>query len=274
MAQDFTARQQNALLDIRTDSFAQFLRRVAPELLPAREIDTSVPELTRHGRTVVAVRCTGGVVVAADRHSAMGRTVRQLDVDRILGTDDRTIIGIAGAAGSADELVRLFQVEVDHFEKIHGQRLSMDGRAARLSSLARTCTPMMAQGLAVTPLLAGWDDAAHRGRIFTYDATGGRGEEQHHSCVGIGAIFALDVLESGFRVGMDARQAAILAIRALSAAVSEESAEFGPDLARGVNPAVAVADARGVTRWPGEEVAVLTKQVVDDITAADRSRKA
>ena len=157
-----------------TDSFAVLLRRVAPELLPPTTVDTSVPELLRHGRTVLAIRYNGGVVVAADLGSALARRLGQTDVDRILGTDDRCVIGVAGAAGLAGEMIRLFQAEVDHLEKIQGQRISMDGCAVRLSSLVRSHGTMMAQGLAVTPLLAGWDELAHRGRIFSYDGTGGK----------------------------------------------------------------------------------------------------
>lgn len=121
-----------------TDSFAVLLRRVAPELLPPTTVDTSVPELLRHGRTVLAIRYNGGVVVAADLGSALARRLGQTDVDRILGTDDRCVIGVAGAAGLAGEMIRLFQAEVDHLEKIQGQRISMDGCAVRLSSLVRS----------------------------------------------------------------------------------------------------------------------------------------
>lgn len=157
-----------------TDSFAVLLRRVAPELLPPTTVDTSVPELLRHGRTVLAIRYNGGVVVAADLGSALARRLGQTDVDRILGTDDRCVIGVAGAAGLAGEMIRLFQAEVDHLEKIQGQRISMDGCAVRLSSLVRSHGTMMAQGLAVTPLLAGWDELAHRGRIFPTTVLAGK----------------------------------------------------------------------------------------------------
>ena len=224
-----------------TDSFAVLLRRVAPELLPPTTVDTSVPELLRHGRTVLAIRYNGGVVVAADLGSALARRLGQTDVDRILGTDDRCVIGVAGAAGLAGEMIRLFQAEVDHLEKIQGQRISMDGCAVRLSSLVRSHGTMMAQGLAVTPLLAGWDELAHRGRIFSYDGTG----------------------------GMDRDESVALAIRALDTAISDDSPSSlsGPDLSRGLYPTVACVDSHGVTRMPTEEVAVLTKRLVDQVTA-------
>ena len=252
-----------------TDSFALFLRRVAHELLPPTTVDTSVPELSRHGRTVLAIRCSGGVIAAADLGSAMTRRPNQRDIDRILGTDDRCVTGVAGAAGLSGEMIRLFQAEVDHFEKIQGQRISMDGRAARLSSLVRSNGTMMAQGMAVTPLLAGWDDLAHRGRIFSYDGTGGCTEKHAHACVGSGTLFATDVLNDGYRPGMDRDEAIMLAIRALHTAISDNttSALSGPDLSRGLYPTVAHADSTGVTRIPTEEVAVLAKRVVDEITA-------
>ena len=221
-----------------TDSFAVLLRRVAPELLPPTTVDTSVPELLRHGRTVLAIRYNGGVVVAADLGSALARRLGQTDVDRILGTDDRCVIGVAGAAGLAGEMIRLFQAEVDHLEKIQGQRISMDGCAVRLSSLVRSHGTMMAQGLAVTPLLAGWDELAHRGRIFSYDGTGGQTEEHSHACVGSGALFASDVLNEDYRTGMDRDESVALAIRALDTAISDDSPSSlsGPDLSRGLYP--------------------------------------
>ena len=252
-----------------TDSFAVLLRRVAPELLPPTTVDTSVPELLRHGRTVLAIRYNGGVVVAADLGSALARRLGQTDVDRILGTDDRCVIGVAGAAGLAGEMIRLFQAEVDHLEKIQGQRISMDGCAVRLSSLVRSHGTMMAQGLAVTPLLAGWDELAHRGRIFSYDGTGGQTEENSHACVGSGALFASDVLNEDYRTGMDRDESVALAIRALDTAISDDSPSSlsGPDLSRGLYPTVACVDSHGVTRMPTEEVAVLTKRLVDQVTA-------
>ncbi|MSS45453.1 proteasome subunit beta [Cutibacterium sp. WCA-380-WT-3A] len=259
-----------------TDSFAVFLRRVAPELLPPTTVDNSVPELARHGRTVVAIRYSGGVAVAADLGSALARRLGQTDIDRILGTDDRCVIGIAGAAGLAGEMLRLFQAEVDHLEKIQAQRISMDGRAVRLSSLVRSNGTMMAQGLAVTPLLAGWDDQAHRGRIFSYDGTGGRTEEHSHACVGSGALFASGVLNENFRAGMDRDESVALAIRALATAISDDatSAASAPDLSRGLYPTVACASCDGVTRMPTEEVALLTKRVVDEMTTASDSGEA
>ncbi|MGK2308513.1 proteasome subunit beta [Cutibacterium sp. V947] len=259
-----------------TDSFALFLRRVAPELLPPTTVDTSVPELLRHGRTVLAIRCSGGVIAAADLGSTMTRHPNQRDIDRILGTDDRCVIGAAGAAGLAGEMIRLFQAEVDHLEKIQGQRISMDGRAARLSSLVRSNGTMMAQGMAVTPLLAGWDDLAHRGRIFSYDGTGGRTEERAHACVGAGTLFATGVINDGYRPGMDRDDAVMLAIRALHAAVSDDttSAPSGPDLSRGLYPTVCHADPTGVTRIPTEEIAMLAKRVVDGITAETEHEEA
>jgi len=218
---------------------------------------------------VLAIRYNGGVVVAADLGSALASRLGQTDVDRILGTDDRCVIGVAGAAGLAGEMIRLFQAEVDHLEKIQGQRISMDGRAVRLSSLMRSHGTMMAQGLAVTPLLAGWDELAHRGRIFSYDGTGGQTEEHSHACGGSGALFANDGLNEGYRIGMERDESVALAIRALDTAISDDSPSSlaGPDRSRGLYPTVACVDSHGVTRMPTEEVAVLTKRLVDQVTA-------
>ena len=145
----------------------------------------------------------------------------------------------------------------------------MDGCAVRLSSLVRSHGTMMAQGLAVTPLLIGWDELAHRDRIFSYDGTGGQTEEHSHACVGSGALFASDVLNEDYRTGMDRDESVALAIRALDTAISDDSPSSlsGPDLSRGLYPTVACVDSHGVTRMPTEEVAVLAKWLADQVTA-------
>ena len=159
-------------LDELDSSFAHYAARVAPSALPT--VDAGTATLGPHGTTIVAANFTGGVVMAGDRRATMGTMIAQREIEKVFGADEHSIIGIAGVAGIAVELVRLFQVELQHYEKIEGVPLSLDGKANRLGALVRANLSMAMQGLAVIPMLAGWDHERREGRIFGYDATGGR----------------------------------------------------------------------------------------------------
>lgn len=165
-------------------SFLDYLRQVAPETLPA--VDAGTPNLV-HGTTIVAARYRDGVVMAGDRRATMGTAIAMRDIEKVFGADDHSIVGVAGVAGIAVELVRLFQVELEHFEKVEGSSLSFDGKANRLSAMLRSNLSQALKGLAVLPLFVGWDERAARGRMFSYDATGGRYEEHAFCSVGSGA---------------------------------------------------------------------------------------
>src|SRR4051794_1796028 len=184
-----------------SSSFADFLGAHAPDLLPGKRAESlaNVTLDAPHGTTIVAVTHTNGVVMAGDRRATMGNVIAQRDMEKVFQADEYSCVGIAGSAGIAVELVRLFQVELEHYEKIEGVTLSLDGKANRLSLLIRNNLAMAMQGLAVVPLFAGYDietdDAAQAGRIFSYDVTGGRyGEHSSHS-VGSGSVFARGALK-------------------------------------------------------------------------------
>jgi proteasome beta subunit len=182
-----------AYLRSGSPSFADFLADLAPDLLSARlllnaAVDSST--LAPHGTTIVALRGSFGAIMAGDRRATMGNVISQRDIEKVFQADEHSTIGIAGAAGIAVELVRLFQVELEHYEKIEGMQLSLDGKANRLSALLRGNLGMAMQGLAVVPMFAGYDLDRERGRIFSYDITGGRYEEHDYHAVGSGGFFA------------------------------------------------------------------------------------
>ena len=181
------ARLPEAYLAPGTSSFADFLSTQAPDLLPARR---TVPQghagdLAPHGTTIVAATFPGGVVMAGDRRATMGNIIAQRDIEKVFPADEFSAVGIAGSAGLAVEMVRLFQTELEHYEKIEGTTLSMDGKANRLAALIRSNLGMAMQGLAVVPLFAGFDLTTDQGRIFSYDVTGGRYEETAFHAVGL-----------------------------------------------------------------------------------------
>ncbi|MHB2024339.1 MAG: proteasome subunit beta, partial [Mycobacteriales bacterium] len=187
-----------AFLRPGTSSFVEFLAEAAPALLAAPAADGGAVAAP-HGTTIVAVSYHGGVVMAGDRRATMGNVIAQRDIEKVHEADEYSVIGVAGTAGLAIELVRLFQVELEHYEKIDGIQLSLDGKANRLSALIRNNLAMAMQGLAVVPLLAGYDldaeEGTQPGRIFSYDLTGGRYEEHSFHAVGSGAMFARGALK-------------------------------------------------------------------------------
>jgi proteasome beta subunit len=247
-----------------TSSFADFLGDHQPDLLPGRR---AVPagnagELAPHGTTIVAATFPGGVVMAGDRRATMGNIIAQRDIEKVFPADEYSVVGIAGTAGLAVEMVRLFQTELEHYEKIEGITLSMDGKSNRLATLIRANLGLAMQGLAVVPLFAGYDLDADQGRIFSYDVTGGRYEETAFHAVGSGSLFARGALKKLYREDLDAEGCVTAAIQALYDAADDDSATGGPDLARRIFPVVHVITADGGRRLPDDEVAAIADRII------------
>ncbi|MBA3234045.1 MAG: proteasome subunit beta [Propionibacteriales bacterium] len=243
-------------------SFSDFLAQHAPELLPgARLAPTGTAEVP-HGTTIVAATFDGGVVMAGDRRATMGNVIAQRDIEKVFPADEFSCVGVAGAAGLAVELTRLFQVELEHYEKIEGMTLSLNGKANRLAALIRGNLAMAMQGLAVVPLFAGYDLVSGRGRIFSYDVTGGRYEETAFHSVGSGSLFARGSLKKLYRPDLDAEGVVTAVVQALYDAADDDSATGGPDLTRRIFPVVGVITADGYRRMPDAEVAAVADRVI------------
>ena len=254
-----------AFLTPGTSSFTEFLGQQAPELLPGRRAlpGADLAAEAPHGTTVVATTYSDGVVMAGDRRSTMGNIIAQRDVEKVFPADDFSCVGIAGAAGVAVEMVRLFQLELEHYEKIEGSVLSLDGKANRLSHMIRGNLGMAMQGLAVLPLFAGFDLELNKGRIFSYDVTGGRSEEHTYYSVGSGSLFARGALKKLFRDDLTRDDATTVCVQSLYDAADDDSATGGPDLSRKIFPVVAMVDARGYRRLADDDVAAVVTSVVE-----------
>jgi proteasome beta subunit len=248
---------------IGSSSFTDFASRVAPDVLPLpRTAAAGIGDLAPHGTTIVAAVFPGGVVVAGDRRATMGNIIAQRDIEKVFAADEFSIIGIAGAAGLAVELVGLFQVELEHYEKIEGAPLSLVGKANRLATMIRLNLGLAMQGLVVVPLFAGWDEATEEGRIFSYDATGGRYEEHAYFSVGSGSVFARGSLKKLYRPDFDVNEATMAVIQALYDAADDDSATGGPDLMRKIFPVVLAATGDGVQRMSDERIAEMIGQLM------------
>ncbi len=247
-----------------TSSFADFLGVEAPDLLPSRR---AVPtgnagDLAPHGTTIVAATFDGGVVMAGDRRATMGNIIAQRDIQKVFPADEFSVVGIAGAAGLAVEMVRLFQTELEHYEKIEGTTLSMDGKANRLAALIRANLGLAMQGLAVVPLFAGYDLVAGQGRIFSYDVTGGRYEETAFHSVGSGSLFARGSLKKLYRDDFGVEDAVMAVVQALYDAADDDSATGGPDLTRRIFPVVHVITPDGGRRMPDADVSTIADRMI------------
>jgi proteasome beta subunit len=248
---------------IGSSSFTDFVARVSPDVLPSsRTTAGGLGDLTPHGTTIVAATFPGGVVMAGDRRATMGNIIAQRDIEKVFAADEFSIIGIAGAAGLAVELVGLFQVELEHYEKIEGAPLSLVGKANRLATMIRLNLGLAMQGLVVVPLFAGWDELTEEGRIFSYDATGGRYEEHAYFSVGSGSVFARGSLKKLYRPDFDADEAALAVIQALYDAADDDSATGGPDLTRKIFPVVWAATADGVQRLSEEQITEMVTRLM------------
>jgi proteasome beta subunit len=208
-----------------------------------------------HGTTVVAMRTAEGVIMAGDRRATAGNFIAHHAMEKVFPADRHSAVAIAGSAGMAMEMVRLFQVQLEHYEKVEGSTLSLEGKANQLAQMVRSQLPMAMQGLAVVPLFAGYDTARGTGRIFNYDVTGGRYEDIDFQATGSGGRDARNTVKLGWRADLPLEEGLDLAIRALWDAADEDSATGGPDPIRGIYPIVAVVDAAGYREVPEADVA-------------------
>lgn len=246
-----------------SSSLSSLLHEVAPDLLPAHQAPVAdAGHLVPHGTTIVSATYPGGVVMAGDRRATMGNMIAQRDIEKVYASDEYSLVGIAGAAGLAVETVRLFQVELEHYEKIEGAPLSLDGKANRLATMIRGNLPMAMQGLAVVPLFAGWDLAVRQGRIWSYDPTGGRYEETAFHAVGSGSVYARGALKKLYRPDLSADDCATAVLQALYDAADDDSATGGPDMQRRIFPVVMTASGEGVDRFDDQRISALADRII------------
>lgn len=253
-------RLPQAYLNLHGSSFLDFLEQQAPSLLTQRlqsAVGSGAGHDHIHATTIVAMTYSDGVVMAGDRRATMGSHIAHREIEKVFAADDFSAVGIAGVAGVGIELVRLFQLELEHYEKIEGTLLSLDGKANRLATLLRGNLSLALQGLSALPVLAGYDVDRGLGRLFSYDVTGGRYEERETHALGSGAPWARGALKSGWRPDLSSDQAVALAVAALQSAADEDSATGGIDVVRGIYPVVAVVDAAGYRRISDGEIANL-----------------
>jgi proteasome beta subunit len=242
-----------------------FLSAHSPEILPGNRVLPPVQGAIEapHGTTIVAVTFAGGVILAGDRRATMGNMIAQRDIEKVFPADEYSAVGIAGTAGLAVEMVKLFQLELEHFEKVEGAQLSFEGKANRLSTMIRSNLAMAMQGLAVVPLFAGWDVDREKGRIFSYDVTGGRSEEHGYASTGSGSIFARGAMKKLFRDDLTEEQAITLVIQALYDAADDDSATGGPDVARKIYPIVNIMSDEGFRRVSDEESSRIARSIIE-----------
>ncbi|APE34478.1 proteasome subunit beta [Nocardia mangyaensis] len=252
-------------------SFTEHLRMHAPNLLPGNGFGASelTADFAPHGTTIVAVSYRGGVLIAGDRRATQGNLVASRDMEKVYITDTFSASGIAGTAGLAVEMVRLFAVELEHYEKIEGVSLTFDGKANKLSRMVRENLPAAMQGLAVVPLLVGFDDQVtdpdRAGRIVSYDVVGSRSEERFgYTAVGSGSTFAKSSLKKLYRHGLDQDRALRIAVESLVDAADDDTATGGPDVLRGIYPTVVRIDAEGAVEVTEERLGEIAAAILAD----------
>lgn len=226
-----------------------------------------------HGTTVVAARYDGGVVMAGDRRATSGNLISYRTMQKVFPADKWSGVAIAGAAGPAIEMVRMFQLQLEHYEKVEGNSLSLEGKANQLSQMVRNHLPAAMQGMAVVPLFAGYDRRRDRGRLFAYDVTGGRYEEGEYMASGSGSLHAKTVIKMGHRKATTKDDVINLLIKALFTAADDDSATGGPDSMRGIYPIVATISAEGYAELEEEDIARRFDDVLAEFTLDEEEMK-
>jgi proteasome beta subunit len=263
-------RDQAAFMAARIPSFTHFLSSYDPSLLPLANLGTlagsgAAAEMIKnlpHATTIVAVACEGGVVMAGDRRATAGSMISKRDVDKVFRADEYSAIAIAGTLALALELTRLFAVELEHYEKMEGHALSLEGKANRLGKMIRDNLMAAMQGLAVIPLFVGFDEETRGGRIFSYDVAGGPYEEHRFHSIGSGSVFAKSALKKYYSAGISVTDAALACVQALYDAADDDSATGGPDLTRQIFPVIVTVTEDGFSRLSDSDCAAYAQQVV------------
>jgi proteasome beta subunit len=249
--------------DLSTSSFVEILRRDHPHLLGEVRLRPEDVVTAPHGTTVLALGYRGGVIMAGDRQATAGYQVASRRIEKIFKADDYSGVGIAGAAGPAVEMAKLFQTELEHYEKVEGDNLSLEGKANKLGQMIRMNLPMAMQGLAVVPIFAGFDLKSGVGRLFKYDVTGGKYEETNFEAQGSGSKDARDSLKKMWRKDMTRDEALKVALEALIDAADEDVGTGGPDFIRGIFPTVRTIDREGFGDVPEAEVRKVCETILD-----------
>jgi proteasome beta subunit len=264
-------RPAEGFMDLQTSSFADVLAAYSPGLLPGRVPghggDDASGQAVRdlpHATTIVAAICDHGVVLAGDRRATAGSMIAKRDVEKVFRSDEYSAIGYAGTGSVGLEFVRLFQVELEHYEKMEGRSLSLEGKANRLAWMIRGNLAAAMQGLVVVPLFVGYDEEMGRGRIFSYDVAGGPYEEHRFHSIGSGSVFARGSLKKLYVDDMPVRDGVLACVQALYDAADDDAATGGPDLTRRIFPVLATVTEDGFRKLSEAEAEEYAQQVVQE----------
>ena len=228
---------------------------------PVAEHQLDIP----HATTCVAMTYADGVVMAGDRRATTGNLISHRAMEKVMPADRFSGVAIAGAAGPAMEMIRLFQLQLEHYEKVEGSPISLEGKANQLSMMVRGNLGAAMQGMVVVPIFAGFDLQRNCGRLFAYDVTGGRYEEEQYVATGSGSLHAGTVIKVGYRSDMDRNQAVALSARALWEAADADAATGGPDALRGIYPVMATVTADGWRSLEDAELAEVYETIASEV---------
>lgn len=258
--------------DYGNSSFVDALRRQSPHLLPGPGLRLETPEAATipHGTTVLAMRYRDGVIMAGDRQATAGYQVASRRIEKIFKSDDLSGVGIAGAAGPAVEMAKLFQTELEHYEKVEGENLSLEGKANKLGQMIRMNLQAAMMGLAVVPIFAGFDEKVGVGRLFKYDITGGRYEEKDYDSQGSGSKDARDSLKKLWKRDMNRDDALRCALESLIDAADEDVGTGGPDFVRGIFPTVKTITRSGFGEVGDDEVRRVCEAILAERSKIER----
>jgi proteasome beta subunit len=245
-------------------NFPELLRRIGV-VSPVPSGDVSSLGAVPHATTCVAVRFADGIVMAGDRRATAGNLISHRSMEKVVEADRHSAVAIAGAAGPAMEMLKLFQLQLEHYEKVEGLPLSLEGKANQLSMMIRGNLGAAMQGMAVVPIFGGYDLRRTTGRVWDFDVTGGRYEEREFVAVGSGSLHAGTVVKLGYSADQSRDTAIELVCRALWEAAEADSATGGPDALRGIYPVVATITADGFTRVTDDELATRYQTIADAV---------
>lgn len=178
-------------------------------------------DVTKTGTTTLGMVCKDGVVIATETRATMGTLIAHKTTKKLYKIDEHIALATAGLVGDLQVLARYLNAEANLYRLKRDIRMPVESAATLMSNILnqRKFYPYFVQ-----LILAGYDDTG--GHVYSLDAAGGAIPDKYTSA-GSGSPYVFGVLEDTYKDDLTTSEGIDIAIRAITAATSRDSASGG-----------------------------------------------